>query len=177
MTDTIAPYLVRWLTHDLASPIATMMTLSELLSDTPDHEINGLVQDAARGMAARLRLIRSVLAPGDSPVGGAALEKLLRDGIGSTPIKWASTPGEGHNSHVIAGTAMLLADLRRNHALTVTASEAHWDTPFSLPKAVIAALAGGNPSDGRSGLAAMLLAAATKAGMTLKIVPDGISWA
>lgn len=178
MTETIAPYIVKWLTHDLASPIATVMTASELLSDEPDAEINGLVQDGAKRLVARLRLIRAALAPGDGPVGGAALEKLVRQGAEGTPIEWqrVAVDTDGAQGAVIAGAVMLLADVRRGQALTVTATTAHWATAFPLPPAVAEALAGGAASDGRSALAAMLAAAAARSGLVLTATADGVAW-
>ena len=66
---------VKWLTHDLATPIATVMTASELLGDQPDPEINGLVQEGAARLGARLRLIRTAFAPGNAPIAGPALAR------------------------------------------------------------------------------------------------------
>ena len=177
-TDTIAPLLVKWLTHDFATPIATVMTASELLGDTPDAEINGLVQDGARRLAARLRLVRAALAPGDAPIGGTALERMIRDGIDGTPIRLES-PGndaDGAAAAVIAGAAMLLADVRRGQPITVTATGVRWDSPATLPDAVADALMGGPARDGRSAVAAMLAAAASRAGVVLTATADGIAW-
>ncbi len=175
MTDTLAPLLVKWLTHDFASPIATVMTASELLSDVPDAEINGLVQDGAKRLGARLRLVRAALAPGDAPVGGAALERLVREGIEGTPVIWA-VAGDAPAA-IVAGAAMLLADLRRGQRLTVTAAGVHWDAAFALPAAIVHALAGGAPVDGKAAVAAMLAAAANRAGLAVTVTPEGIAWA
>ena len=179
MTDAVAPLIVKWLTHDFASPIATVMTASELLSDEPDAEINGLVQDGAKRLGARLRLVRAALAPGDAPVGGAALERLIREGADGTPITWArdAVDTDGRQSAIIAGAVLLLGDLRRSQPLVVSASGAHWPTPHALPDAVAAALAGAAPVDGRSALAAMLAAAAARAGLRLSVAGDGLAWA
>ncbi len=182
MTDPLAPLLVKWLTHDLATPIATVMTASELLGDTADAEINGLVADGARRLGARLRLIRAALVPGDSPIGGAALEKLIRAGIDGTPLSWdrgndeSTSASDGRHAAVIAGTAMLLADLRRGQPLTISASDARWATAAALPDAVADALAGGPATDSRSAVAAMLAAAAARAGLVLTATADGIAW-
>lgn len=179
MTDNIAPLIVKWLTHDFASPIATVMTASELLSDEADAEINGLVQDAAKGLGARLRLVRAALAPGDAPVGGAALERLVREGVTGTPVTWNRPAGDldGAQCAVIAGAAMLLADIRRGQPLTVTAGGVHWPAPHPLPPTVAAALAGGGAVDGKSALAAMLAASAARAGLALAVSDTGITWA
>jgi hypothetical protein len=57
MSD-VTQFLVRWLCHDLATPIASVMTASELLDDTPDAEINELIQFGARRLASRCRCPR-----------------------------------------------------------------------------------------------------------------------
>ena len=178
MSTDLAALLVKWLTHDFASPIATAMTASELLSDTPDAEINELVQDATRRLGARLRLIRAALAPGDAPIGGAALEKMLREGVDGTPIAWAHPPSDtdGGRAAVIAGTALLLADLRRGQPLTITATGIHWASAAPLPDAVAQALTGARASDSRSAVAALLAAAAARAGLVLTATADGIAW-
>ncbi|WP_426163826.1 hypothetical protein [Sandarakinorhabdus sp. DWP1-3-1] len=178
MTDTIAPLIVKWLTHDFASPIATVMTASELLSDDADAEINGLIQDAARNLGARLRLVRAALAPGDAPVGGAALERLVREGLTGTPVTWHRPAGDtdGGQCAVVAGAALLLADLRRGQPLAIGAAGVHRQAPHPLPEAVAAALAGGAATDGKSAVAAMLAAAARRAGLVLVIDDNGIAW-
>nr|WP_310523634.1 hypothetical protein [Polymorphobacter sp.] len=179
MSTDLAGLLVKWLTHDFASPIATAMTASELLSNTPDAEINELVQDATRRLAARLRLIRAALAPGDAPIGGPALEKLIREGIDGTPLTWAHAPSDtdGSLAAVIAGTALLLADLRRGQMLTITATGIHWATAAPLPESVAQSLTGAPANDSRSAVAALLAAAAARAGLVLTATADGIAWA
>lgn len=174
MTDHAA-LLVKWLTHDLASPIATVMTASELLSEIPDAEINGLVQDGARRLVARLRLVRAALAPGDAPMGGGALERLVRDGLAGTPVSWDGSPDVPHPA-MVAGAALLLADLRRNQPLTLSAHAVHWASPHSLPAPVAAALVGAAATDSRSALAAMIAATATRHGLSLTVIDTGISW-
>ena len=89
MTETLAPLLVKWLTHDFATPIATVMTASELLGDVADAEINGLVADAAKRLGGRLQLVRAAMAPGSGPMGAAGFEKLLRAGLHDTPLTFA----------------------------------------------------------------------------------------
>ena len=178
MTDTLAPLLVKWLTHDFATPIATVMTASELLGDTPDPEINGLVTDAARRLGARLQIVRAAMAPGAAPLSAAALEKLLRQGLEGTPVTVAiaAAPTDGAYTAVIVCAALLLADLRRGQPITVTTTSAHWDTPAPLSDAVTAALAGHPATDSRAAVAAMLAAAAARAGLTLAISETGIDW-
>lgn len=178
MTTELAGLVVKWLTHDFASPIATVMTASELLSGTADAEINGLVQNGARRLADRLRLVRMALAPGDAPIGDAALQKLVRAGTDGTPIDWTLAPvdHDGPRATVIAGVTLLLADLRRGQPLTVTATGVHWPAPAALPDAVAAALAGASAADTRSAIAALLAAAAARAGLVLTATADGIAW-
>jgi hypothetical protein len=66
-------HLVRWLCHDLATPIASVMTASELLDDKPDPEINELIQFGARRLTGRLRLVRLALGAADAAMSSAAL--------------------------------------------------------------------------------------------------------
>lgn len=177
--DTLlAGFIVKWMTHDFASPIATAMTASELLSDTPDTEINGLVQDSAIRLGGRLRLVRAALAPGAAPIGDTALEKLVRGGLDGTEITWARSGSDldGLRAKVIAGSALLLADLRRGQPITVTDHFAHWQVPSALPDAVAAALAGAAATDSRSAVAALLAATAASAGLVLTAAADGIAW-
>lgn len=178
MNTDLGGFLVKWLTHDFASPIATVLTASELLSDSADAEINGLVQDAARRLGARLRLVRAALAPGDSPIGGSALEKLVREGVDGTPVTWlvGGADADGRLAAVIAGAALLLADLRRGQPLVVSGSDVHWPDAAALPESVRNALAGGPAADTRSAIAAMLAAAADRAGLVLTATADGIAW-
>lgn len=179
MTDMLAPLLVKWLTHDFATPIATVMTASELLGDTADAEINGLVAEGAQRLGARLKLVRAALAPGNSPIGGSALEKLVRAGLDGTPVTWAietDAATDGRHAAVIACAAMLLADLRRGQPLTVSEAGVKWANPAPLPDAVAAAIAGAPAADSRSAVAAMLFAATTRAGLVLTATPDGLVW-
>jgi hypothetical protein len=169
-TDTLAPLLVKWLTHDFATPIATVMTASELLGDTADAEINGLITDAARRLAGRLQLVRAALAPGSSPMSASGLEKLLRAGLEGTPLVF------DFGGDFTAGAAMLLADLRRGQPLVVGRAGAHWTAPAALPETVVAAIKGAPAGDSRSALATMVVHAATAAGMTLYITDNGLAW-
>ncbi|KPF61856.1 hypothetical protein IP88_15380 [alpha proteobacterium AAP81b] len=174
--DTTA-LMVRWLTHDLASPVATALTASELLGDTADAEINGLVQDAARRLAARLRLVRTAFAPGEAAIGNRALETLIRAGIGDTPLVWARDGDcSGAEASLIAGAALLLADLRRAAPLTVADDGVRWGDAWAIPAGVAEALAGGAPGDPRSAVAAMVAAAAARQGASLTATADGIGW-
>jgi signal transduction histidine kinase len=177
MSDTLAVFLVKWLTHDLATPIATVMTASELLGDTFDPEINDLVSDGAKRLGARLRLIRAALASGDGPVGAGALRNLICEGVAVTPVSW-SIPVDAADlpAPLIAGAAMLMADLRRGQALDIATDSVRWASEAAFPDPVALALTGGGASDTRSAIAEMLLATAARAGLALTIVPDGLAW-
>jgi hypothetical protein len=178
-TDPLAPLLVKWLTHDFATPIATVMTASELLGDTADAEINGLITDAARRLAGRLQLVRAALAPGSSPMSASGLEKLLRAGLEGTPLVFdfgSDFTASGPQAALIAGAAMLLADLRRGQPLVVGRAGAHWTAPAALPETVVAAINGAPAGDSRSALATMVVRAAATAGMALQITDNGLAW-
>ena len=180
MTDTLAPLLVKWLTHDFATPIATVMTASELLGDVADAEINGLVADAAKRLGGRLQLVRAAMAPGSGPMGAAGLEKLLRGGLDDTPLTFAIAVdhvSDGAHAAVIACAAMLLADLRRGQPLTIAAARIDWATPAAFSDAVAAALAGGPATDSRSAVAEMLVGVTTRAGLALTATETGLAWA
>ena len=77
---------------------------------------------------------------------------------------------------MIAGAALLLADLRRGEALTITDTAAHWASPFALPDAVTDALKGADPTDTRAAVAAMVAASAAAAGFVVTATVDGIAW-
>lgn len=175
--NALPTYLSKWLCHDLATPAATVMTASELLGPVSDPEINGLVQDGARRLVARLRLIRAAFGPGTAPLGAAALERLVRDGLGDTPLGWAR-PGDASGPEVsfIAAAAMLLADLARGSALTVNADAIRWEKPRELPENIASALGGGAVTDARSAVAAMVRTAAGNAGVVFRVEGDGIAW-
>ena len=177
MSDTLATFLVKWLTHDFATPIATVMTASELLGDTADPEINGLVSDAAKRLAARLRLIRAAFASGDGFVGGVAFRKLISEGVDGTPLSWA-IPADVFDlpAPLVAGAALLMADVRRGQLLTIAPDSVRWPGEAAFSDPVAAALAGAPASDPRSAIAEMLLATAARTGLTLTIAPDGLVW-
>jgi hypothetical protein len=180
MTETLAPLLIKWLTHDFATPIATVMTASELLGNVADAEINGLVADAAKRLGGRLQLVRAAMAPGSGPMGAAGIEKLLRAGLDSTPLTLAIPAdhvSDGAHTAVIACAALLLADLRRGQPLTIAATRIDWATPAALPDAVAAALAGAPATDSRSAVAEMLVGAAARAGVALTATETGVAWA
>jgi signal transduction histidine kinase len=177
MTDTNALF-VKWLTHDLATPIATIMTASELLGEPADPEINGLVQDGAARLGARLKLIRLAFAPGAGAISATALHKLIADGVEGTPLVWGHglTEFDGPTAAMIAGATLLLADLARGQPLTVTDTAVHWAAPNALPAAIAASLGGTLPVDSRSAVAAMVAGAAKAAGRVVTATVDGVAW-
>lgn len=176
MTDH-AHYLVRWLCHDLATPIASVMTASELLDDKPDPEINELIQFGARRLVGRLRLLRLALGAADGAMGSAALERLIREGLDGTTIDWMFM-GDANDGMpaVIAGCALLAADLNRTRALTITHSAVIVAQGCTWPDSVTAVFAGAEPTCNRGAAAAMVVAAAREAGRELTCTANSLAW-
>lgn len=176
MSD-LPQFLVRWLCHDLATPIASVMTASELLADDPDPEINELIQFGARRLSARLRLVRLALGAADAAMGSAALERLVREGLDGTTVDWAfvgdATDGM---AALVAGCAMLVADINRTRAVTVTPSAVLVAQGCAWPESVAAVFAGAAPQCNRGAVAAMLISAASRAGRTLSCDVNGLNW-
>jgi hypothetical protein len=176
MSD-LATYLSKWLCHDLATPAATVMTASELLGTVADAEITGLVQDGAKRLVTRLRLVRAAFGPGGGPLSAKALERLVREGLGDTPLHWARAgDASGDEVALVSSAALLLADLARGSAVTVTAENVHWDGARALPETVVAALAGATPTDSRAAVGAMVAHAAARVGVTAVVTANGIAW-
>jgi hypothetical protein len=176
MTE-VSSLFAKWITHDLATPAATVLTASELLGAQGDAEINELVHGGAKRLVARLRLIRAAFAPGAAPLAAAALERLLREGIETTPITWAHpADASGVDAALVAGAALLLTEMAKGTAVTVTPDGVTWDTPPPASEALVRAFASLDPSDGRAALAAMVLHTATRAGRTVAATSAGISW-
>ena len=176
MSDT-ASYLSKWICHDLATPAATVLTASDLLGAVADPEITGLVQDGAKRLGLRLRLIRAAFGPGGGPLSAAALERLVREGLGDTPVTWQRDgDATGDAVGLVTGAALLLADVARGAPLTVTANGVHWAAPRSLPDAVAESLSGAPASDARSAVAAMVAQAAARNGVAVTATANGIAW-
>jgi hypothetical protein len=176
MTE-IAALFAKWLTHDLATPAATVMTASELLGPAGDVEVNHLVQDGARRLVARLRLIRTAFAAGTGPMAGHALERLVREGIDGTPVDWQHPDDcSGPEAALVAGAVLMLADLARGSALLVAPGEVRWTPARALPEATALVLAGGTPGDGRAAIATLVAAAARHAGKTIVAAEAGVRW-
>jgi hypothetical protein len=177
MSD-VTQFLVRWLCHDLATPIASVMTASELLDDTPDAEINELIQFGARRLASRLRLVRLSLGAAEADMAGGQLEKLVKDGLDGTSIDW-SWEGDaiGGMATLVAGSAMLVADLNRTRPMAVGPNGVSVAPACTWPDTVAAVFSGSSPVCNRGSVAAMLMQAAARAGKTLTTTPNGLSWA
>lgn len=178
MTDT-TQYLVRWLCHDLATPIASVMTASELLDDeTPDAEINELIQSGARRLTARLRLVRLALGAGESAMASSALHKLVAAGLEGTDVTWdfAGDAVDGM-APLVAGCALFAADLNRTRAITVAQDGVSVAGGCSWAESVAVAFAGAPPTCNRSAVAAMLVQAAARAGRQLTCSDKGLHWA
>lgn len=170
-------FLVRWLCHDLATPIASVMTASELLDDKPDPEINELIQYGARRLSGRLRLLRLALGAAEGAMGSASLERLIREGLDGTTVDWAYV-GDASDGMpaVISGCAMLLADLNRTRALTITPSAVLVVQGCTWPDSVAAVFAGAEAVCNRGAAAAMVVAAAQRAGKRLTLSANGLAW-
>ena len=176
MTD-IPALFAKWITHDLATPAATVLTASELLGAHGDAEINGLVHDGARRLVARLRLIRAAFAPGAAPIAAAALERLIRDGIDGTPLHWAHpADASGSEAALVAGSVLVLTELAKGVAVTVLPGRACWDTPPPAGVALVRAFADTDPADGCAALAVMVRDGGARAGRTVTASTAGIAW-
>jgi hypothetical protein len=153
------------------------MTASELLGAVADPEITELVQDGAKRLVTRLRLVRAAFGPGGGSLSAAVLERLVRDGLGDTPLDW-QRPGDASGDAValLASVALLLADLARGAPLTVTTNSVHWAGPRALPDTIFETLNGGSPVDSRGAVAAMVAIAAARLGVAVTVTADGIAW-
>jgi hypothetical protein len=176
MSD-VTHYLVRWLCHDLATPIASVMTASELLDDTPDAEINELIRFGAKRLTARLRLVRLALGAAEADMAGGQLEKLVKDGLDGTSVDWSwEGDATGGMATLIAGCTILVADLNRTRPLAVGPGGVSVAPGCTWPETVAAVFAGSAPVCNRGAVAAMLVQAARRAGRTLAATPTGINW-
>jgi hypothetical protein len=175
--NDIASYLSKWICHDLATPAATVLTASELLGTGADPEITGLVHDGAKRLVMRLRLIRAAFGPGGGAMSAPALEKLVREGLGDTPVDWQrGGDASGDTVALVCGAALLLADVARGVPLTVTGTAVRWAAPRSLPDSVADGLNGGTPADARGAVAAMVALAAGRNNLAVTVTADGIAW-
>ena len=154
------------------------MTASELLDDvTPDAEINELIMSGAQRLTGRLRLVRLALGAGENAMAGAPLGKLVMAGLDGTSVDWqfSGDPIDGM-APLVAGCAMLVADLNRMRALVVTHDGVEVPQGCAWPDSVAAVFAGAPASDNRSAVAAMLVATAARGSKTLSIDNKGLRW-
>ncbi|WP_156255976.1 hypothetical protein [Sandarakinorhabdus oryzae] len=177
MSD-LSPFVVRWLCHDLATPIASVMTASELLdNDKADAEINDLIQSGAKRLTGRLRLVRLALGAGENAMAGAALGKLVIAGLDGTPVDWAfHTDAADGMAPLVAGCAMLVADLNRMRGIRVDEQGVEVAQGCNWPDSVAAVFAGAPAADNRSAVAQMLVTAAARAGKQLSCDSNGLRW-
>ncbi len=176
MSDS-TQYLVRWLCHDLATPIASVMTASELLDETPDAEITELIQYGARRLSGRLRLVRLALGAAEAAMAGSALERLVREGLDGTTIDWMwSGDAVDGMATLVANSALLVADLNRTKPLTVTGSGVVVQAGCTWPDSVAAVFSGAPASCNRGAVAAMLMQNAATAGKKITINNNGLTW-
>ena len=177
MSD-LSPFVVRWLCHDLATPISSVMTASELLdNDKPDTEINDLIQSGAQRLTGRLRLVRLALGAGESAMAGGALGKLVMAGLDSTPVDWGFHEDAADGmAPLVAGCAMLVADLNRLRSIRVLEDGVDVPQGCNWPESVAAVFAGGPATCNRSAVAQMLNFAAKRAGKQLACDANGLRW-
>ena len=178
MSD-ISQYLVRWMCHDLATPIASVMTASELLDDDrPDAEINELILSGAKRLTGRLRLVRLALGAGETALSGKALGKLVLAGLDGTAVEW-DFQGDAADgmAPLVAGCAMFTADLNRTRAIKVTIDGVEVAEGCNWPESVTAVFAGGPATCNRSAVADMLMRAAARAEKRLACNANGLRWA
>jgi hypothetical protein len=176
MTDDRSALVVRWLCHDMATPVATLLTASELMGDSGDPEINDLITAAIRRLSARLKLVRLALGSA-STMSPQALEKIFQDSLTDTPLVLSlSDEPEAPPSSVIAAAGLLLAELQRNAPLTIDADGARW-TP-GLPMAEMATLAlSGKPDERpRSAMIALIADQSRASGWELQPKADGVAF-
>ncbi len=147
----VSDLVMRWLLHDLASPVATMLTASELLGPDEDDELREMVTTGAKRLAARLRLLRLVFASGSSDMAGAALAKLISEA--AYPATW-----DGDTTPLTAGRASAMAALALTLGWTqVTLSADTMSGTARPPEPVQAALKGHDPEGGAAEIAAIAL--------------------
>ncbi len=166
--------VVRWLCHDMASPIATLLTASELLGGEGDAEINALITAAIRRLSARLKLVRLSLGT-VSTMAAPALQKLLTEALNDTPLILAVSDASPPAS-IVGAAALILADVNRLAEITIDDSGARWTSGAPLPPLIVEALSGQPGDDPRSHMVALAAAQAKLAGWQLAAAPSGISY-
>jgi|GEM_PF-1133835 len=175
---TVAPdaaQVARWLCHDMATPIATLLTASELMSGSNDPEINDLIVAAIRKLSARLRLVRMAMGS-QSLLTPAALEKLLAEAMPDTPVALAITSHSKVPGSLLAGAALVLSDLDHKAAIRLDDQGAFWTEGDLLPDHAAAALAGGATMSPRGSMMALVAAQAKASGWALAPAPSGLTF-
>ena len=161
--------LIKWLCHDLATPVATVLTASELLGPDEDQEVRDMVTDGAKRLAARLRLIRAALAPADAAMAGPGLAALVSQGSGAAAV-WVGRddPVPPITAALISGLALVLGGTM----LQITGGEIRSEgRPASA--AVVAVLGGGTAEPGsKVALASHIAERARAAGLRLEASND-----
>ncbi|WP_439532849.1 hypothetical protein [Polymorphobacter sp.] len=170
-----ASLVVRWLCHDMATPVATLLTASELLGDSGDAEINELITAAIRKLSARLRLVRLALGTASGGLAAGAMERLLNEALPDTPLQLSLDARTTPPSSQIAGAALVLSDLNRLSPLEIDADGARWTNGQLLPEAAAKAIAG-DASDARAAMIALVAAQNRRAGLTLVAEPSGLGF-
>jgi len=173
-SDDRSALVMRWFCHDMATPVATLLTASELMGDAADPEINELITAAIRRLAARLKLVRLALGSVSS-MNRQTLEKIFYDALTDTPLTLALPEGpDAPPSSVVAGAGLLLSELQRNAPLTIDAEGARWTSAHTIAESAAVALAG-NPDDTpRSAMIALIGAQAEAGGWALDLMPNGV---
>jgi hypothetical protein len=162
-----ASLVVRWLCHDMATPVSTLLTASELLGDSGDAEINALITAAIRKLSARLRLVRLALGTPGSSLTITVLEKVFAEALPDTPVTLSLDKADGPPVSQIAGAVLILSDLNRLVPITVDGDGARWPEGHRLPDAALQALAGKDGDSARSAMIALVADQNRKAGLVM----------
>lgn len=162
--QTDSALVMRWLCHDMATPIATLVTASELLYGHGDSEINELIVAAIRKLSGRLRLVRLALG-NQTSMARPALAKLLAEALPDTPVQLGEDDAVPAN--VLAGAALILSDLGGPAPFTLDMAGARWREGRALPESAVAALAGAPSEDARSAMIALVAHQAQASGWRL----------
>jgi hypothetical protein len=152
-----------------------LVTASELLGDQGDPEINSLITQAIRRLAARLKLVR--LAMGSAAtMATPTLQTLLNEALPDTKI--TLTPAENTPpANIIAAAALILAEISRTTPIEITARGAHWTQDTPKAKDLASALSAGKSADDpRASMVALAAAQARASGWTLAPHPAGLAF-
>lgn len=181
MTDTASPssdadaaLVVRWLCHDMASPVSTLLTASELLGAASDPEINALITAAIRRLSARLRLVRLALG-NSSTMAAPTFTKLLAEALTDTPTS-VDLSDDAPPANIVASATLILSETKRAAAITITDTGARWPGDIPLPDDLKDALTGKPGTDPRSAMTALAARQARAAGYSLAPEASGIAF-